>query len=137
MAGYGPTDNRIPAIPLPQSGNAAGIARAFVERQTSELPPDLVDDALLLVSELVTNAVRHGRPDIRLEVSVSPPGIEVAVRDGGEDLPQMSSQPTPGTAESGRGLRIVDAVASAWGVIADSPPPGKVVWFELHPPPTD
>ena len=90
-------------------------------------------DMAVLVTEAVTNAVLHGRPRITLLVSVDKPSIGVAVADSGEDLPAKPHGPPPPSQPSGRGLMIVDALASAWGV-APNPDelPGKVVWFELN-----
>jgi anti-sigma regulatory factor (Ser/Thr protein kinase) len=126
------SDDDDSSIPLPADAHAPGIARAFVERHSGDLPAELIDDAMVLVSELVSNAVLHGQPDIRLQVRVRSPGIGVAVSDKGGDLPpEHPARPSP-NATSGRGLAIVDTLASEWGVLASTPPPGKVVWFELH-----
>jgi anti-sigma regulatory factor (Ser/Thr protein kinase) len=120
--------------PLPADASAAALARQFVEDNRDHIRADLIEDAQLLVSELVTNAVRHGRPDITLCVSVDPPAIGIAVRDHGESLPASPQGPPPPTQPSGRGLLIVDALASTWGVTPNpEPAPGKVVWFEIQP----
>jgi anti-sigma regulatory factor (Ser/Thr protein kinase) len=112
------------------------IARDFVDDHRDSLSPALIADAQLLVSEIVTNAVLHGRPDITLAMRLEPPGLGVVVTDSGDALPQVPSEaPDPGQA-SGRGLLIVAAIASAWGVSPADPPPGKAVWFDLHPPQT-
>lgn len=105
------------------------------------------------VSELVSNAVLHGRPAITLEVSTEPPGIGiiVAVTDLGPDLPVTGANRPDSTNPHGRGLLIVAALADAWGIgrnvatgsdesstdtseeIGDGDPhPGKTIWFELH-----
>jgi len=88
------------------------------------------DDALVLVSELVTNAVQYGSPDIELRVRVVPPEIVVSVTDAGDELPDPPEVQDL-LANSGRGLRIVNALATHWGVIENDPPPGKSVWFDL------
>lgn len=118
------------SIPLPPSANAPAIARTFVEERSGDLAPALVDDALVLVSELVTNAVLHGQPEIRLRLRRIPPGIGVAVSDEGDDLDQVRPSHPSARATSGRGLAIVDTLAADWGVQAGTP--GKVVWFELR-----
>lgn len=121
-------------ISLPADANAAAIARQFVEDNRDHIDPELIEDAQLLVSEIVTNAVRHGRPDITLNVRVEPPAIGIAVGDFGEELPARPIGPPPPDQPSGRGLLIVEAVASAWGVTRNPDAlPGKVVWFEVHP----
>lgn len=90
-----------------------------------------VEQAALLVSELVTNAVLHGRTDVvRLALAVDGRTVEVAVHDRSPDAP------VPGDADPsdlhGRGLLLVERLAEAWGV---SPLPeggrGKAVWFRL------
>jgi anti-sigma regulatory factor (Ser/Thr protein kinase) len=123
----------VATLELPHDTRAAGIARRFVEENSDHLPSELVEDAQLLVSEIVGNAVRYGRPDITLRVRLHPPGIGVEVIDTGGALPQVPGEPPPPTQPSGRGLLIVDALATAWGVSPNEPPPGKVVWFDLHP----
>jgi anti-sigma regulatory factor (Ser/Thr protein kinase) len=120
-------------ILLPADPSAAAIARQFVDDNRDHIRPEMIDDAQLLVSEIVTNAVRHGRPDISLRISVDPPAIGVAVHDHGEDLPAAPPAVPPPSQLSGRGLLIVDALASAWGVTPSADPaPGKVVWFEIR-----
>lgn len=68
-------------ISLPPDPTAAAIARQFVADNRDHIQPALIEDAQLLVSEIVTNAVRHGRPDITLTVRIDPPSIGVAVGD--------------------------------------------------------
>ena len=125
-------------LELSSGANAPAIARRFVNEHAHALDPNLKDDAELLVSEVVTNAVVHGRPAITLRVSTDPPGIGVAVHDFGGALPPptVPARVEPG-ATGGRGLMIVDALASTWGVIPNDPPPGKTVWFRLAPPAQD
>ena len=79
----------------------------------------------LLVSELVTNAVRHGAGDIGLRL-IRTGSLLCEVRDDGYDLPNLRG--TDLTAENGRGLQLVTALAERWG--AQRTPTGKVVWFE-------
>src|SRR4051794_27845446 len=79
----------------------------------------------LLVSELVTNAVRHGAGDIGLRL-IRTASLLCEVRDDGYDLPTLRA--TALTAENGRGLQLVTALAERWG--AQRTPTGKVVWFE-------
>jgi CheY-like chemotaxis protein/anti-sigma regulatory factor (Ser/Thr protein kinase) len=88
---------------------------------------ELVDDAALVVSELVTNAVTHASSNCAVVVNRSGDGVRIQVRDQGAGSPDP--QPPSDTAEGGRGLMIVSALAKAWGV--DSVPPTKSVWVEL------
>jgi anti-sigma regulatory factor (Ser/Thr protein kinase) len=120
-------------LPLPANSDAPSIARDFVGQHGADLPANLVEDAQVIVSELVTNAVEHGRPDIVLRLRRHPPGIGVAVEDHGDEQPELPSGPVDPDAVGGRGLLIVDALASHWGVTASALPPGKTVWFELEP----
>ncbi|MBD2759606.1 ATP-binding protein [Yimella sp. cx-573] len=88
----------------------------------SLVPEDVREETETVVSELVANAILHGRPlpdgTIRVHWKVRPPRIEVEVSDGGGE---RSPQPKPQMpwANSGRGLRIVRALAHEWGVNDD------------------
>lgn len=93
------------------------------------MPADVVDVAVLLVSEVVTNALVHGRSRPRLQVTpLSGGGLYVAVGDDNGLLPVVREDDTD--APGGRGLRLLDALSARWGVWPD--PPGKIVWFELN-----
>jgi anti-sigma regulatory factor (Ser/Thr protein kinase) len=109
---------------LPRSTGAAGIARRFVDAQTTSLDSQLRDDAALLVSELVTNALLHGTGTISLRVDIHPNDVRVEVSDQGNV--SVAPSPTPG-AHGGWGLRIVDDIADEWGVLEGS----TRVWFRL------
>lgn len=88
---------------------------------------DLRDMAVLLTDELVTNALVHGGGQFGLDVELDDDAIRVAVGDGSPDVPRALR---PGAElEHGRGMAIVDALASAWGT--DQFPTHKIVWFEL------
>jgi anti-sigma regulatory factor (Ser/Thr protein kinase) len=91
------------------------------------LPADLADSAELMISEVVTNAVFHGRSAVMVEVDIRSKGLRVEVTDDGEELPRM--QPLDDAVPSGRGLRIVAVLASDWGIATRTR--GKTVWFEL------
>ncbi|MDP9116801.1 MAG: ATP-binding protein [Actinomycetota bacterium] len=120
-------------VSLPASAEAPKLAREFVHTHRDGLTAEIIADAQLLVSEVVTNAVRHGRPDITLAMRLTPPGLAIVVADTGAALPVVPEAP-PGLARpSGRGLLILDAVATAWGVTPSASRPGKAVWFELQP----
>jgi anti-sigma regulatory factor (Ser/Thr protein kinase) len=105
-------------------------ARRFVEECLASwrLQPDLGRDAALLVSELVTNALRHGPPPVYLEVSLRGDRVRISVADSSRAEPRALK---PGTwSESGRGLALLETMAAAWGI--DVQPPGKWVWCELR-----
>ncbi|MCU1596122.1 MAG: hypothetical protein JWO12_3514, partial [Frankiales bacterium] len=103
-------------------------ARAFVTEALSGERPALVDDARLVVTELVTNASLHGQPPVRVTVRETTDGVRVAVEDTGQSLPVIPAHSTE--AMTGRGLALVAAVSRAWGVDV-SPTGGKVVWADL------
>lgn len=95
--------------------------------------PALAERAALLVSELATNALRHGRSGFELAVGLDAKRARVEVGDEGDARPELRQ---PGADElGGRGLIIVDSLADAWGV--ERRLKGKVVWFELLVPPTE
>jgi anti-sigma regulatory factor (Ser/Thr protein kinase) len=106
-------------------------ARAFVRDTLFRWgETSVVDDALLVTSELFTNAVLHGSGRIDVYVTLDPEALRIAVVDDGrrtpERWPRMRVTPTMG----GRGLRIVDTVASTWGNNLD--PAGRTrVWAEM------
>jgi anti-sigma regulatory factor (Ser/Thr protein kinase) len=89
----------------------------------------LMDRAVLLASELVTNAVIHARTELRLRVELRGELLHLAVRDGNPWQLRPATIPDP-EAEGGRGLWLVDQLARAWGVNRH-PDGGKVVWCTL------
>lgn len=117
-------------LTLTEDLHAPSRARAWVSARTPDLPPATVQDTLLMVSELVTNAVRHGSPDIVLSLAVLSDRVRIAVQDRGEALPVVSARPSADR-PAGRGLLIVAATASDWGVVREEGQQGKTVWAEL------
>jgi anti-sigma regulatory factor (Ser/Thr protein kinase) len=106
------------------------VARHFVRDQLLAWRLErLVEDAELGVTELVANAVKHARTDLRLELTVDA-GATFSVTDG---HPVLRSPVGPAhsdaLAESGRGLQIIAAIADDWGIRAMAE--GKQVWFTL------
>lgn len=87
---------------------------------------ECADAAVLMTSELVTNAVLHGGGEVRLAVEAGDMRVRVEVGDDERRRPQVPQSDD----EAEGGLIIVDALASAWGV-TDSPRGGKIVWFEV------
>jgi anti-sigma regulatory factor (Ser/Thr protein kinase) len=127
------SENGALRLELRSDVDAPTVARRFVGEIARDLPPDLAGDAELLVSELVSNAVRHGRPEITLRVSLDPPLIGVSVHDEGAALPSTAVERADLSEPSGRGLFLVDRMSSDWGITPSDPPPGKTVWFRLDP----
>jgi anti-sigma regulatory factor (Ser/Thr protein kinase) len=115
-------------VVLPATPVAARAARQVVAAQCSSWDSDVVDTALLLTSELVTNAVIHGGSDVQLEVRIDGALLRVDVGDDSARLPRQRS--ADHNALDGRGLQIVDLLATRWGVYDE--PLGKTVWFELE-----
>jgi anti-sigma regulatory factor (Ser/Thr protein kinase) len=89
---------------------------------------DLQTTAQLLTSELVTNALQHGYGTIEMHVSVDPETLRVEVSDDSPEPPQPM-EASPGST-SGRGVMLVEALASDWGVTRHADD-GKAVWFAL------
>ncbi|MCU1673309.1 MAG: putative anti-sigma regulatory factor, serine/threonine protein kinase [Frankiales bacterium] len=120
---------------LPANDTAPAAARAFArENDCTEHAAQVLEAALLLISELVTNSVSYGRPPVLLAVECDGGGgLKVRVRDGSTVLPLQRQ--ARGGDESGRGLTIVDLMSDAWGVepVQDEHGVGKAVWFELRP----
>ena len=133
MADHGVEDYRVELTPDLDSVHAA---RDFVAQHAYSLPQWCRDDLELLVSELVTNAIRHGQPAISLVMHVDPPLVGVEVRDQGPSVPASVPPEAPLDGAGGRGLLIVDRIASSWGVVPADLPPGKTVWFQLGEAPT-
>ncbi len=117
------------AFDLPSEASSAARARSFVREfvHEFELGRTAADDGELLVSELVTNAIRHGAPTIRLSLGTENGDLTVRVHDSGARLPVIRS--TSIDRPGGRGLQMVERLASAWGV--DREAQGKTVWFRI------
>lgn len=110
---------------------APAHARAWTAEQLPPLPRHIAEDVLLLVSELVTNAVRHGRPDIEVSLFTAPDRVRIEVSDGGDALPVVPRGQPSIDRPTGRGLLIVAATADDWGITRPPGATGKTVWAEL------
>ncbi len=115
--------------PVKHSPAAVGEARRMVGRQLRAWGlPDTVDDAELLASELITNAVRYGRSPVELRLIAYSDSVRLEVRDANTvDVP--TQRQAGDTQSHGRGLPLIDAVARDWGVSVDSG--SKTVWAVL------
>jgi anti-sigma regulatory factor (Ser/Thr protein kinase) len=116
--------------------SVAQIRKALVDDlEGRDVPGAVIDEAEIVVSELVSNAIRHARPladgNLRVHWKVMAGVVEVEVTDGGSDT---TPRPAPRTiwAPSGRGLRIVRSLAHEWGVTEDRN--GSTVWASLGGP---
>jgi anti-sigma regulatory factor (Ser/Thr protein kinase) len=116
------------ALEVPSADDKLTIARSFTHQALARWQlAELADDALLAVSELVTNAVLHGRGPVTLLLERQDGGIRVEVHDHSSQMPQTTAASQLRT--SGRGLAIVAAIAHSWG--AHQLRAGKVVWAEV------
>lgn len=117
---------------VPLEPAAVALARRYAAEVCHDLEPQRSADVKLVVSELVTNAIRHGAAPVRLCV-VSLPGdgatvIRVEVSDGNPAMAVPVTDPTI-TATGHRGLLLVNEICRRWG--CDPQPHGKRVWCEL------
>ncbi len=130
-------DSIICTVRVPADASSVGRVRKEIvaDLGNRDLSEDLVGEAEIVASELLTNAVRHARPlsdgTIRVRWKIRGDVVEVEVTDGGG---ATVPRPAPRTVwlSSGRGLRIVRAMAHEWGVTEDRT--GNVVWATLGGP---
>ncbi len=118
-------------LELPRCLDSAAVARHALNGLEGRLPADQLGDVRLLVSELVTNAIRHAELGdegaIRLLVTVADAAIRVEVRDDGHGF-EVQEAPTDPARSEGWGLFLVETLADRWGVERGD---GGLVWFEL------
>jgi anti-sigma regulatory factor (Ser/Thr protein kinase) len=116
-------------LTLPPVPDSIPHARHTLDRLADAIGKPLLDELRLLVSEVVTNSIRHGGlGPIELWVSVDPRIVRVEVEDRGPGF-----EPSLGNGDdergSGWGLLLVDRLAARWGVVASAT---TTVWFELE-----
>lgn len=111
---------------------APASARRAVEGLAAELPSGILDDLRLLVSELVTNSVRHAGLSpgeaVHLRITSSRKLVRVEVADAGTGFSPQVREQRSATQVSGWGLYLVDRIADRWGVSGDGT---TLVWFEI------
>jgi anti-sigma regulatory factor (Ser/Thr protein kinase) len=121
------------SLALPALPTSAGLARAFVRRCWSHLESaDTIDAVSLCVSELVTNALDHAPPPYELRVGRECGRLRVEVADASVRPPVL--RPLAPAARRGRGIFLVERIATQWGVEPTSA--GKTVWAEFETPGT-
>ena len=121
------------SLELERADSAAREVRVQLQQLAAgSASPGAIDDVLLLASELVSNAVRHTSGAIEVSAWCSPDGRwRVEVDDESAIPPVVQTAQTAHTGQlGGRGLQIVDALASRWGVVKTRV--GKRCWFELQ-----
>ncbi|MFG3297785.1 SpoIIE family protein phosphatase [Micromonospora chersina] len=136
----GGSDEHVRRVRLPADRRTPAAARALVRSVLAEADlHELLNEALLLTTELTTNAVEHARTELDIEVEADPAGLTVTVTDfasGPVDELLVGVRNTTSditeVAERGRGLLLVDHFASRWGTTYL--PTGKGVWFRLDRP---
>ncbi|HEX6577025.1 MAG TPA: ATP-binding protein [Jiangellaceae bacterium] len=127
-AHHAPAEMRVPLAPEP--GEVPRVRQLVRGTLLSWGLADAEDVTLLLVSELVTNALLHGLPPLELRLNADGGRVRVEVFDGAGDH-RPARKFVPPDAAHGRGIEIVAALASRWG--SASAPAGKLVWFEVDP----
>ena len=120
----------MPSLELDRTPRAPRDARRFVDAALDAwgVGGDRRDAVRLLATELVTNALLHGAPPIRIDVKRAGVTIRVSVHDGSPNPP--FPRPFDVEAPTGHGMLLVERLSRRWGVEATEE--GKVVWFELE-----
>lgn len=118
-------------VVLEDSPRACGIGRSFLREKLRDwrLDEDTVETAVLLVSELVTNAIVHAGTTSVLTVTLTDGTLTVRVRDRGRGAGAVLLPDDDLTRVFGRGLQLVDALAERWGTERDEQ--GSTSWFEI------
>jgi anti-sigma regulatory factor (Ser/Thr protein kinase) len=111
-------------LELPRRAGSAGLARLIVTAHGSSLESEQLKNANVMVSELVTNAFRHGDGRIELTVESSADGMVASVHDEGAGT---IATPEPRPERGGWGLYFVERLSDAWGVAEDD----SRVWFRI------
>jgi anti-sigma regulatory factor (Ser/Thr protein kinase) len=119
---------------LPFTASSVGVARRHLVSDLIEagVCASAVTDAALVISELLSNALRHAGPlpgsGLRVAWDLDADSVRISVSDGGGPSRPEFGEPTP-TATGGRGLRIVARLSRRWGTLCDDE--GTTVWAEV------
>lgn len=128
MSGVAPRSVHTQYAPRPDAPSQARELLAASCREWAV--PQYLETGALVVSELVTNAVRHAETDIGLDLTLTGEGLTVAVHDEGAGAPAIV--PPAERLAGGRGLAIVESLSAEWGV--ETGQRGKTVWCRLDLP---
>ena len=117
-----------PQLSLPAEPASIPRARRFVRGAVESLGADAAaDDAVLLISELATNALLHARSAFTVEVTRNDDRVRICIVDGSPAAPRVRAYAEDAT--TGRGLQLVQTLSADWGVHFRQH--GKTVWVEL------
>lgn len=117
---------------MPNRVDSVPAARSFLAKLLDGwgVADQVIDDASLMATELMANAVEHGSGVVHLEIAVDDDGLlRVGVHDDAVELPVMNDVTETGL--DGRGIWLVQSIARDWGSDSSGEEPGKTVWFEL------
>ena len=128
---HGP--NGVQVWRLPGEPASVGAVRHWLHAVLTAWSCSQVDDVELLASELVTNAVVHGEGSVTVRVWPGADGLRVEVSDLGGGTPRLQERLNV-ESEGGRGLGMVDGLATRWGVAPRTTDSGTTVWFEMDGP---
>ena len=118
------------SLRLDGNNDAAATARAALGRLRTDIDPPLMETLRLLVTELVTNSVKHASADsVHLQVLVRPDSVVTEVEDGGPGF-DPDNTGVPRADRGGWGLFLVERLADSWGAGHEAGSPR--VWFELR-----
>ncbi|MEO6712375.1 MAG: SpoIIE family protein phosphatase [Mycobacteriales bacterium] len=122
--------NRVITRRLPPTPASVSLARRFVRQLLAEwhVADGTAADVELALSEIVTNAARHSEDTLDLRLSCTPEVVRFSVSDSSHRMPGVI-ETADNDSTAGRGLHLVDAVATRWGIESDGL--GKTVWCEF------
>jgi anti-sigma regulatory factor (Ser/Thr protein kinase) len=124
-----PAEGQEAGVRVPDRLDSIPAARAFLTRLLDGwgIADEVIDDACLLASELMSNAVKHGGGAVDLQIEAEDGRLRVGVHDDAGGTPVVTEAGSSST--GGRGMWIVQSVAHDWGTDPDAS--GKTVWFDL------
>lgn len=124
-------DGAVSCLTLPSNEDAPRAARAAVAPFCADVSEDVLERAVLLVTEVVTNAVKYsGRPEVRLDIWHGHGAVAVVVSDDGPGFDAAASGGSSRDGSGGLGLPLLDRLSEAWGSGRGE---DSWVWFEVSP----